>query len=201
MMSVMIRAVLFDFYGVWTPDIFAQYLTLAEQRGPQARDSLEQSIRQYFRGEIGVDDIAGAVRYTLSRPDIDSATFRLDVHNVAPAIASFMREMHEHFVKLGVLANLGAQEYELLNNFNNQNQVLEAIGGPLPYQMLEPLLSNEVFVRALQDIGEPPENCLVVSGSQDYLNFAATTGMTTVPFEGFPKLRDTLLQLVSTEVS
>src|SRR5690606_18850604 len=100
--------------------------------------------------------------------DISAQQFTLQESDISPEVAAFMRELHGHFVKLGVLANLGAQEYKLLTDFNTHNQVFEVIASPLAFGLKLPLLSKEVFAKALQAIGEPPRSCLVVTGNQDY---------------------------------
>ena len=158
-------------------------------------------INKYFHGLATVDEVAGAFRYKMGRMDIDTSQFVLNASSISPAIVDFMRELHGHFVKLGVLANLGTQEYQLLNDFNNQNQVFELIAGPLPFHSDGPLLSNEVFAQALQNIGEPPRNCLAVTGNVPYQDFATSIGMQVLPFEGFPKLQKDLNQLLSSELA
>lgn len=197
----MIRAVLFDFYGVWLPDVFFNYLSEAEQHGQQAVAELESIVNQYFHGQLNVSDVAGHFRYKLSRMDIESSQFILDEHSISPAIVDFMRELHGHFVKLGVLANLGTQELKLLQDFNTRNQVFEVIGAPLAFSSDKPLLSKEIFAQALQIIGEPPTSCLVVSGNSAYQEFAGSLGMTVLPFQGFPALRQELNRILSSEVA
>lgn len=197
----MIRAVLFDFYGVWLPDIFNNYLGEAQQSGPQAVSELEQVVSQYFHGLTDIQEVAGKFRFKMSRLDIEASQFLLDERSISPAIVDFMRELHGHFVKLGVLANLGNQELKILNSFNERNQVFEVIAAPLAFHSDKPLLSNEVFAQALQAIGEPPNNCLVVTGNANYQAFASSLGMTVLPFQGFPKLRQELDQLLSSDLS
>ncbi|HEY5442493.1 MAG TPA: hypothetical protein VIJ68_03065 [Candidatus Saccharimonadales bacterium] len=195
----MIRAIFFDFYGVWTPDVISQYLALAQQQGPQAVAELEHIVDQYFHGLVNVEYLADAFRFKLSRPDIDASQLTLREEAVFPVIVDFMRDLHGHFVKLGILANLGTQEYQLLNNFNTHNQVFEVIAGPLPLQLPDPLLSNEVFARTLQAIGEPPRSCLVITASTAYQTFAQSLGIATLAYEGFPKLRQTLSEILTSE--
>jgi FMN phosphatase YigB (HAD superfamily) len=196
----MVRAIFFDFYGVWLPDIFTQYLTEAQQQGPQVAGELAALVDRYFHGEVDVSYVADGFRYKLSRADIDVDQFTLSEADISPAVTDFMRNLHGHFVKLGVLANLGTQEYDLLTSFNTHNQVFEAIVGPLSLQSGAPLLSQEVFAQALQAIGEPPRSCLVVSGNPAYLAFAESLGISTVPFGGFPELQQNLEQLLSSEL-
>lgn len=193
----MIRAILFDFYSVWAPDTLGEQLEAAKQAGPAAHEELRALIERYYRGQASVEDVAEGFRVKLSRPDIDASLFSLQSKGISPALGDFMRNLHAHFLKLGVLANLGPQEYQLLTNFNTQNELLEAIVSPYSLQLDQHLLSKEVFARALQAIGEPPQSCLVVTGHQDYQQFAESLGIATVPFEGFPKLQQTLEQILA----
>jgi FMN phosphatase YigB (HAD superfamily) len=192
-----IRAIFFDFYGVWTPDVFAEHLAEAQQLGPAVVSELEGTVERYFRGQIGPEQVADAFRFKLSRPDIDTAQFTLRENDIYPGIVDFMRGLHGHFVKLGILANLGTQEFQLLNDFNQQNQVFEAIASPLSLQLPSPLLSNEVFDAALRAIGEPTRSCMVVTANPDYLQFAQTLGVGTLAYQGFPKLQQDLQQVLS----
>jgi FMN phosphatase YigB (HAD superfamily) len=196
----MIRAIFFDFYGVWLPDIFSNYLVLAQREGPKVTGELAAVVEKYFQGEVTISYIADSFRFKLSRPDIDTSQFELKETDISPAVADFMRNLHGHFVKLGVLANLGTQEYELLTSYNDHNQLFEVILGPLPLHIQAPLLSQEVFAQALQAIGEPPRSCLVVTGNPAYKQFAESLGIRTLLFEGFPKLQQALEQMLTSEM-
>jgi len=196
----MIRAIFFDFYSVWVPDVFSDYLAIAQQSGPAVAGELQAVVDQYFRGEITPDKVADSFRYKLSRPDIDSNIFTLRQESISPAVTNFMRNLHGHFVKLGVLANLGPQEYAILSEYNKQNQLFEVITGPLPLHLQAPLLSQDVFAQALQAIGEPPRSTMVVSGNAAYLQFAQSLGIGALSFAGLPNLQQTLEQILSSEV-
>jgi FMN phosphatase YigB (HAD superfamily) len=196
----MIRAIFFDFYSVWVPDVFSDYLAQAQQSGPAVAGELQAIVDQYFQGQITPDKVADSFRFKLSRPDIDSNIFTLREDSISPAVTNFMRNLHGHFVKLGVLANLGPQEYKILSDYNKQNQLFEVITGPLPLNLKAPLLSQDVFAQALQAIGEPPRSTLVVSGDAAYLQFAQSLGISALPFAGLPSLQQTLEQVLNSEV-
>lgn len=193
----MIRAIFFDFYGVWTPDVFAEHLAEAQQFGPAVVNELTGVVERYFLGQATPEQVADAFRFKLSRPDIDTAQFTLRETDIYPAIVDFMRGLHGHFVKLGILAELGPQEFRLLNDFNQQNQVFEAIASPLSLQLPMPLLSNEVFDAALRTIGEPTRSCMVVTANPAYLQFAQNLGIGSLVYQGFPKLQQDLQQILS----
>lgn len=197
----MIRAIFFDFYSVWVPDRFAEYMELAREQAPDAIQELQNVVDRYFLGQAAPADVAAEFASRLNRPDITADQFMLEESDISPVVADFMRNLHGHFVKLGVLANLGVQEYEILKSFNEHTQLFEVIAGPLPFQMPTTLLNQEVFVQALQAIGEPPRSCLVVTGNEAYRQFAEGLGITTLDFEGLPKLQQTLEAKLANEAN
>jgi hypothetical protein len=100
MLEGMIRAVFFDFYGVWLPDIFSQYLAEAQPMGPQVTDELVSLLNRYYHGEVSLEDLAGGFKFKMNRPDISADQLLLNASSVSPAIVTFMRELHEHFLKI-----------------------------------------------------------------------------------------------------
>ncbi len=195
----MIRAIFCDFYGVWVPDRFEEYLRQAEQYGPVITNELQGVVGRYFQGKATPAEVAQQFQLKLNRPDITAEQFTLLETDIAPAVGDFMRNLHGHFVKLGVLANLGVQEYQLLQSFNQHSQLFEAITSPLSLGLNVPLLNQQVFAAALQAIGEPPKSCLVITGNDSYQRFAASLGIATMPFEGLPKLQATLDQVLASD--
>lgn len=194
----MIRAVFFDFYTVWTPDRFSYYLAAAQMVGPEVYKEAYDTVNKYFHGETDINGVADFFRVRLGHPDITAELFKLSQESIAPAIIDLMRNLHAHFLKVGVLGNLGRQEVLLLNNFNEQNQLFEMIASPLSLQTKAPLLSREVFVKALNGIGEPPAQTLLVSGNPLILDFAKSLDINTLQFEGLPKLQTSLDQIATT---
>lgn len=196
----MIRAVFFDFYSVWTPDKFGYYLAAAQLNGPDIYKQLYDSLEQYYHGQIGFTQLVETFRTKLGHPDITANALALNQDSIAPQITEFMRNLHAHFVKIGILANLGEQESKLLNDFNQTNQLLEVIASPLTVGSEAPLLSRDVFAKALQAIGEPPDSCLLVSGNPYFLAFAGNLGINTLQFEGLPQLEATLNQALASDI-
>jgi FMN phosphatase YigB (HAD superfamily) len=196
----MIRAIFFDFYSVWTPDKFGYYLANAQLNGPEVYKQMYDLMEQYYHGQVDVSIIAETFQTRLGHPDITVETLRLSKDSISPEITNFIRGLHGHFVKVGVFANLGMQENQLLSDFNKDTQLFEVIASPLSLNTTQPLLSQEVFAGALQAIGEPPESTLIVSGNPYILAFAKNFGINTLHFEGLPKLEQTLAQILSSDI-
>ncbi|HET9098619.1 MAG TPA: hypothetical protein VFN51_03295 [Candidatus Saccharimonadales bacterium] len=193
----MIRAVFFDFYSVWAPDRFSYYLANAQLIGPEAYKDMYEQIEHYYSGVLSVEQIAQVVSTKLGHPELNVKQFILSESSISPEIVSFIRELHAHFLKIGILANLGTQEYNLLKQFNEHNQMFEAIACPMTINPHLPLLHKEVFAKAIDGVSEAVGDCLYISGNPYYLQFADALGMPTIFFEGLPKLRSSLAHLLT----
>ncbi len=190
----MIRAVLFDFYGVWTTDIFNKYIALAEQQSPAIALELRQVMAKYYVGLADIDYVTSSFRVILNYPDIEEGIFNLNPEDISPAVVEFMQYLHGHFLKLGILANVGRQEYNLLGEFNARHQLFEVITTSL--DIGGSVLTKEAFIKTLQDIGEPPKSCLIITGNDEYHRFAESYGIPVLQFQDFPALKVTLAQLI-----
>jgi FMN phosphatase YigB (HAD superfamily) len=193
----MIRAVIFDFYSVWLPDIFNDYLAIAEQRSSDLHAELAVVVEQYYQGTVDIAYLTDVFRYKLGDPNIDASLFTFREEDIPPEIITFMRSLHSHFIKVGVLANLGKAEFTLLDNLNRHDQLFEVIACPTSLQLQQPLLSRDVFVAALNLIGEPPDNCLIVTGNDNYIAFANSLAIQTVKFKGFAELTEEVNDLLT----
>jgi len=191
----MIRAMYFDFYGVWLPNRFADYIALAEQKSPELAVQLREVYQKYALGEEEPEFLANSIKFKLDMPAVTVDEFTLAHSDIAAGIIDFMRSLHGHFLKLGMLANLGKQEYNLLLQINAQYELFEAITGPVTTGA--PLMSEETIGSALRQIGEPPESVLVVTGDQQFQQYAASLGMQTVIFAGVPNLQAYLAQALA----
>jgi hypothetical protein len=196
----MTGAIFFDFYSVWRPDLISEYLESAKALEPEVTEQLAVLVQRYYQGNVTITQLADNFRVRLGNPSIDAKQLRLHETDISPVVVDFMRSLHGHFVKLGVLANLGRMELDLLNNFNSQQQLFEVIASPLSLGIKQPLLSEAVFAAALQAIGEPTRSCIVVSGNDDYLQFASSLGIQAIKFDGLASLAQTLAQQLAKDM-
>jgi FMN phosphatase YigB (HAD superfamily) len=193
----MYRAVLFDFYSVWGPDRLAEYHRQLQELDPEAADTVAKQIDQYYAGLSEMQEIADSLRFKFKilGKAVEPNDLLLGEENISPQIIQFIQYLHGHFLKVGVLANLGKQERQILDTIHQKYDLFDTITSVDTPGVA--LLSQETFSRALYDIGEPPESCVVVSGHEDYLQFAASVGMGAIRFEGFPALMANINQVIS----
>jgi hypothetical protein len=192
----MIRALFFDFYSVCAPDTIGALLNEAKTLQPQVSAELEDIVNQYYHGVIDVSRLVAAFKLKLGRADISEASFLLRESEAMPVVIRDLRSLHGHFLKIGILGNMGTMELDYLKRFEATHALLEAIVSPLSLGSAQPLLSPEVFGAALQAIGEQPDSCVAISGHDEYLAFAASHGLLTIKFEKMTQLMGTLTELL-----
>lgn len=190
----MIRAILFDFYGVWTTNNFTKYVTIARQKSPELALEIEETIKKFYFGIADAEYVANNFKFALDDKSIRTEEFMLAELNISPELTNFLQTLHGHFIKLGLVANLGNHEYELLKTYNAEHELFEVITCPIALGM--PLLSREAIVAALQALGEPPQSCLVVTSDVQYRQFVEGLGLQSVGYENFAKLKVTIEQLL-----
>lgn len=192
----MYRAIIFDFYSVWGPDRLSTYTQQLAAIDQAAGETFTAQVASYYAGMSEIQELIDSLSFkfrTLGQT-IDPADLLLPQSAIAPQAIQFIQSLHGHFLKVGIVANLGRQERSILENLQQQLDLFDTITSVDSPD--ETLLSQVVFARGLYAIGEPPESCLAISGHDEYLQFASTMGLATMRFEGFPKLIQDINQVL-----
>ncbi len=190
----MIRAVLFDFYGVWTPDIFGKLATLAAEKDPSLLPELKEVEKKYFLGLSGIEATINSCRRVLKQLAPPVELFNLDTQAITTQLVEATHFLHSHFLKVSMMADVGWREYELLKDLNKKHQLFEAITVSL--DMGESILNKGAFVQALQAIGEPPASCLVITNNETYQQVAESYGLRVLGFDDVPTFAQEVAQLI-----
>jgi len=196
----MVKAIFFDFYSVWVPDKLQAVLDEAKARGASEADAMTQLTQQYYHGEVNLTTMAFNLKFKHGSTNFDEASLNLHESDISPDLVNLARALHGHFVKLGILGNLGFMELGLLYEFNSAQSLFEAIVSPLSLSLKRPLLSKEVFTKATQTVGETPDSCVAISGHDDYIAFASSFGMQTIKFTSLTQLADDLVRILAKDI-
>ena len=74
----MVRAVIFDFYGVWVPDVLGGYVE--SEQDPRLKQLLANEVAAYYQGRNDLEHIARSVaprqRIEVLAPTCDKCGFR-----------------------------------------------------------------------------------------------------------------------------
>lgn len=194
MLTSMLRAIFFDFYSVWAPDPFAKYLVQAERDDKQVAEILREDIKKYYYGIADADYIANSFKISLGIQDIEPSEFIIKEPRISPDKVQFFQNLHNHFVKVGILADMGKHEHGILTKLNNEYKLFENISSS--YSLGHQILDSQVFAKVLQAVGEPIEFCLIVTGNTEYIDFAEKLGFKTIKYVRMPDLIKSVNELL-----
>ncbi len=190
----MIKAVIFDFYSVFRPDLFEDFIQQAKNFSFDESGRVIDELNNYYLGISDINDLTDAIHIIFKSKEIKTTQLIMDKLTIPESFINLTHKLHTHFIKIGIAGNIGKQEIKFLNRFNEQNHQFDLIAGPLNYGEL--LLSQKFFEEYLYEIGEPPENCLLISGHRDYINFCKDLGMKTYIYDNFNELQLDIFNLL-----
>lgn len=199
MFNYMLRAIFFDFYGVWVPDLFMDIILDTKRSDEELSQELQKLLNQYYVGLTSLENLVGSFKVRLNRPDLDVASFELQESHISPEAIQFIQFLHSHFIKVGILASVGQPESKLLHTLDSKYMLFENITDT--YTLGSQLLTKEVFVEAFRGIGEPRDSCLIVTGNDAYQKFAEKFGIKTLRYSGFPNLKTIVANILEADHS
>lgn len=179
------RALLVDFGGVLTTDVFRSFREFSEQEGlepdavkrlfsedPDARDLL----RALERGEVEEDEFEPRFATMLGVEDPDDLIDRMFAGMDADeAMTGAVREARAAGVRTGLLSNSwGAGRYDR-SRFDELFDTV-VISGEVGLRKPEP----EIFTLAVERVGLPATTCVFVDDLRDNCAAAEEAGMTAV---------------------
>ena len=190
----MIRAVVFDYYSVFRPDSYETFIEKAKELSAQERQLIQDEINNYYLGVSDIFKLIDAIQIIFKTRSIPVTQLMIDHLSIPESFVKLTKELHEHFYKVSIAGNIGSQEVEYLNRFNNQTKQFDIIAGPLNYG--QPLLTEGFFESFLNELGEPPQNCLVISGHENYIDFCNKIGIRTYSYKNFDQLSSDVFQIL-----
>ena len=190
----MIRAVIFDYYSVFRPDYYESFVEKAKDLSVEESKMIQTEINNYYLGLSDIFKLIDAIQITFKTRSIPITQLIIDHLSIPESFIKLTKKLHEHFYKVCIAGNLGSQEIQYLNRFNEQTKQFDIIAGPLNYG--ESLLSEAFFESFLNELGEPPHNCLLISGHSEFIKFCKNIEMETYNYDNFNKLNKDILKIL-----
>lgn len=190
-MKGMIRAIIFDCFGVLTTDLWKEFVaTLPHAQVDAARDlnyryDSGRLTRAEFKSEIE--------KLTGSKPrEVEKLVSGEAYKNTE--LLELIGELSKHY-KIGLLSNIAsnwvldvfltAAEQELFDDFIFSHEV----------GMAKP--DSRIFELAAKRLGVAPSECAFIDDSERHCAAAASLGMKTVVYENLPRMRGELDKILA----
>ncbi len=185
----MIRAIVFDCFGVVISDALEVLSSRLREADSAAADQVSELVRASNRGMVDPAESSRQVAavFGMTYEEYRAAIAAGEVKNVE--LMSYIVELRNNY-KTALLSNIGAgsltrrfSSEELLRHFD----VVIASGD---VGVIKP--DAEAYLITAERLGVAPEECIFIDDRQPYCEGAAVVGMRTICYQNFAQFRTEL---------
>jgi FMN phosphatase YigB (HAD superfamily) len=187
----MVKAVIFDCFGVLTTDHWKEFLaTLPKAQVEPARTI----IYKYDSSQLDESEFLAEVRALTGRLPI--AVERLLDNEVSKneELLVYIRKI-KPFYKIGLLSNIGSNWIRKSFLSSVEQNLFDEMIFSYEVNMAKP--DSGIFELAAARLGESPKNCVMVDDSDGHSAAASKTGMTAIVYQDFEQLKRELDPLLT----
>ncbi len=189
----MIKAVIFDCFGVLVSNSWHQFLD-DFAHSDEARYEATQLLDAMDRGEITEREFVDSIGKTMS---ISEQTIRSSLFDAVVAnhrLFDFIDELSKTY-PLAILSNISskARLREVLSD--EQIRIFDTLILSGEVGMIKP--DERIYHLAAQNLGVTPEECLFVDDRGRYCQAARDVGMQAIQYKNFEQFKNNCLSLLS----
>lgn len=177
----MIKAILFDLYGVLIPDVYERWLKMHNltRTGRYQRLSEEND-----KNRLSQDELFKALEEESNVPYSDIADFFAVSAQVAPKTFTLLEEAREKYT-LGLISNGSIRTRQKLQTLS-LSQYFESITISAEVGVIKP--SPEIYAIALASLGVAAHEVLYIDDNSRNIEAATALGMHITTLEALPDL-------------
>lgn len=188
----MIRAVIFDCFGVLVGDALPEFIRVHLGDNPEAVAEAWKSDDRTNLGKISEYEHF-VILSKLADIPVRQVIRELDVNAPNRVLFDYIRNRLTGRYKLGILSNIHADVLdELIGKENRALFDAEALSYKLG--IVKPSL--EIYRMAAEMLAVEPEECLFVDDKQHYCAAAEEAGMTAIHYTNFPQFEQDITKLL-----
>ena len=189
----MIKAVIFDFFGVLVTEGFKQFQENYFSDDKDKRQTAVDLINQVDSGDIPMDEFTSALAQ-LAGITPEDVQQQLGGNKPNKPLLDYIRNNIKDRYKIGILSNssmdfprqiLSAEDIELFDNI-----VLS-----YRYGMVKP--EPELYKLAAERLGVGASECIFIDDSPGHIEGAEAVGMKGIYYKDFPQTKKALEQLLN----
>lgn len=192
----MIKAILFDCFGVLTTDTWRVFLESLPADSDVA--SARQAHRDYNSGIMTKQDCNERIREATgghSFTELDDATAGAFTKNTN--LIGYIRELHDRGFKISILSNVGSNWIrEQLLSADEQKYIDDYV---FSYEvgMVKP--DSRMYKLACERLNVQPREALFVDDKEPYCAAARKVGMQAICYENFPQAKSVIENLLAAQ--
>lgn len=189
----MIKAVIFDFFGVLVTEGFRQF---CDTYFPDNKEKRTQAVRFVTEHDSG---ILSGEKYVLQLAELAGVTPQVVQQHMSDnkpnnLLLHYIKDRLKPKYKIGVLSNSGD---DYMSQIMDPADVKIFDDVVLSYRLGMVKPQPEIFELAVERLGVKPSECVFVDDSPSHCEGAKRVGMQTVWYEDFPGMRQKLEEILS----
>lgn len=185
----MIKAIVFDFFGVICPDLYWAWLKDNVSDWKTEKDFYQRLSNQLDLGQISTEEFS---RTLSDKSGIASGQILPQIHSyivIDQEILAYIKTLKKKY-KLGLLSNSRASIIEKIINENGASELFDAIVISEEVGFIKP--QKEIFEIALKELGVKPNEALFIDDRQSNVEGAEKLGISSFVYTKIGKLKEEL---------
>lgn len=184
----MIKAVIFDFYGVLADRGEASFRKIYLSKDPQKNRRAQELNDELGRGHLGYDDFISELA-KLGGVDRSRVLAYTEDYQPNRELLDFIRNDLKAKYKLGIISNAGA-DWVLKILGRGYYELFDDVILSYKVGLIKP--EPEIYEMAARNLGARAENCVFIDDISTYCHGAEAVGMSSVWYQGFTGFRKEL---------
>jgi len=177
----MIRALIFDCFGVFYPDPVFAYMQ-DPLTPPEKADALHALDEQAVRGKLSKKEFIQKAALLLNKPEDDIERQLFQRHSTNKQLVDFVKQARNTY-KTALLSNVGR---DIMDGFFTSDELRELfdeviLSGNEKFAKPDP----EFFILACKRLGVMPEETILIDDVATYCEAAKSLGMQAICYQSF----------------
>lgn len=185
----MVKAVIFDFFGVICSDEYWDFIKSADEI---SGDFLPLS-EAVNLGKISWADFVNRLSSKTGK-SVPELLAGYESQKLNPQLLAFIEKLHVRY-KTGLITNASRETIERLTRDTNISQYMDAIIISSDVGVIKPDL--KIYQLALQKLAVESEECVFIDDSMKHITAAQQIGMNTILYRNFGQMKAELARLLS----
>lgn len=189
----MIKAIIFDCFGVILTDALQVLRSDVAQRRPEVAQRIDDIVRANNRGMLEPSESNQMIAELLDM-SVEELRGKVDAREVRDEkLLAYIQTLRAEY-KIGLLSNIGVSSLEKRFSQTELDQYFDAVivSGEVGYAKPEP----EIYEIAADRLGVRLDECLFTDDRPEYCEAARAIGMRAIPYESFVQFEQALQSLL-----
>ncbi len=191
----MIKAVIFDFYGVFVVDGSRILIERARKINESIAKELENVMKQHSYGLVDIDYVKDSFKIKLGLPDEEISDYFSSSKKLDERVIQFVGSLRAKSLKTGLLSNTGGDVITRYMVQGHVSSLFDALVLSYEVGLIKP--NPEIYLMMAKRLGLQPADCLMIDDNQDNVDGALAAGMKAIKYTDF----ESMLQAIAHEMA